>query len=308
VHALAIDPAEGRYLLAGGQDKALAIFDTASTGHHQPNGDKTKCKAVCKISAGAVGGHKYTIETVQWYPFDTGVFSTSGMDGSLKVWDTNALQVVVDFANLPGGKVYDHAMSPIAGHGLIAVGTKHNRVKLCDPSSGSSTHELAGHKSDVLAVAWSPASEYLLATGGRDSRVILWDIRTAGPLHVLDQHNGGQAGASSFVVTSHNGEVNGLSFLPNGLHLVTTGRDHRLRLWNADTGKNELKHYPRIDNVYQKKIKLGVSAMTKQPLLFCPSRYLTLILIRTLTLTLTHTLTLTLTRTLTLNPPSYSPP
>ena len=45
---------------------------------------------------------------MQWYPFDTGVFTTSGMDGSLKVWDTNMLQVAQEFDKMPGGKVYDH--------------------------------------------------------------------------------------------------------------------------------------------------------------------------------------------------------
>ena len=61
----------------------------------------------------------------------------------------------------------------------------------------------------VLAVAWSPINENLLASAGRDSRVIIWDVRMAGYLHVLDQHNGDQAGASSSIVSSHSGEVNG---------------------------------------------------------------------------------------------------
>ena len=64
----------GRYLLAGGQDRALAIYDTASPCSRQTSGDKHTCKAVCRVQAGADGGHKYNIETVQWYPFDTGEY------------------------------------------------------------------------------------------------------------------------------------------------------------------------------------------------------------------------------------------
>merc|ERR1719272_573444 len=54
VHALDIDPAEGRYLLAGGQDRALAIYDTASPPSRPLPSGKYKCRAVCRVEAGAV--------------------------------------------------------------------------------------------------------------------------------------------------------------------------------------------------------------------------------------------------------------
>lgn len=30
---------------------------------------------------------------VQWYPFDTGMFISGGVDGRVKVWDTNDFEV-----------------------------------------------------------------------------------------------------------------------------------------------------------------------------------------------------------------------
>lgn len=33
------------------------------------------------------------METVQWYPHDTGMFTSSSFDKTLKIWDTNTLQV-----------------------------------------------------------------------------------------------------------------------------------------------------------------------------------------------------------------------
>lgn len=33
------------------------------------------------------------METVQWYPHDTGIFTSSSFDKTLKIWDTNTLQV-----------------------------------------------------------------------------------------------------------------------------------------------------------------------------------------------------------------------
>jgi WD40 repeat protein len=37
--------------------------------------------------------HQYSISCIQWYPFDTGMFFTSGMDKTFKIWDTNSLEV-----------------------------------------------------------------------------------------------------------------------------------------------------------------------------------------------------------------------
>lgn len=45
------------------------------------------------------------------------------------------------------------------------------------------------------------------------------------------------------VNTAHNGRVNGLCFTGDGLHLLTTGTDDRMRLWNSATGENTLVRY-----------------------------------------------------------------
>jgi len=42
------------------------------------------------------------------------------------------------------------------------------------------------------------------------------------------------------VNTAHNGRVNGLCFTADGLHLLTTGTDDRMRLWDSATGENTL--------------------------------------------------------------------
>lgn len=42
------------------------------------------------------------------------------------------------------------------------------------------------------------------------------------------------------VNTAHNGRANGLCFTDDGLYLLTTGTDDRMRLWNSATGENTL--------------------------------------------------------------------
>ena len=49
----------------------------------------------------------------------------------------------------------------------------HVQVKLCDARSGAFTHNLTGHRQAVWAAAWSPSSQWHLATGGCDGQVPL---------------------------------------------------------------------------------------------------------------------------------------
>ncbi len=70
------------------------------------------------------------------------------------------------------------------------VGGAECAVTLCDMESGSTTHKLRFHSKPVLALAWSPLSDHMLASAGQDGAIALWDVRRAsGPLRQLDQHN-----------------------------------------------------------------------------------------------------------------------
>jgi WD40 repeat protein len=156
---------------------------------------------------------------------------------------------------------------------------------------------LSGHRESVLSVCWSPRSDNLLASGGCDHCILLWDVRKARScVASLDQHNGKKASnvphlgclsiclyMYSFLsdcllklvcltaclsvqmpvilskylstglsilsclpcclllgVAAHNGIVTSLSFLVDGLHLLSFGRDNRLRLWDVLTSRNTL--------------------------------------------------------------------
>ncbi|KAG8450598.1 hypothetical protein GDO86_003029 [Hymenochirus boettgeri] len=267
INTLDIEPVEGRYMLSGGADGVIVVYDLV-------NSSKTysyTCKALCKVGKSHPDVHKFSVETVQWYPHDTGIFTSSSFDKTLKIWDTNSLQLaeVFHFEET----VYRHHMSPLATkHSLIAVGTKNPKVQLCDLKSGSSSHILQGHRGEVLAVCWSPRYDYILATASADSKVKLWDVRKAsGCLITLDQHNGEKSKASSEAAnTAHNGRVNGLCFTSDGLHLLTVGTDDRMRLWNSATGENTLVNYGKVCNDSRKCLKFTVSVGCNPEFVFVP--------------------------------------
>ncbi|XP_020639400.1 DNA excision repair protein ERCC-8 isoform X1 [Pogona vitticeps] len=267
INTLDIEPVESRYMLSGGSDGVIVLYDLENLGGKPCY----TCKAVCSVGRSHPDVHKFSVETVQWYPHDTGMFTSSSFDKTLKIWDTNTLQSVEVFTF--EGTVYSHHMSPIATrHCLIAVGTRNPKVQLCDLKSGSCSHILQGHKQEVLAVSWSPRYEYILATASADSRVKLWDVRRASAcLLTLDQHNGEKSKASSEAVnTAHNGRVNGLCFTNDGLHLLTIGTDDRMRLWNSSSGENTLVNYGKVCNESRKGVKFAVSHGCSPEFAFVP--------------------------------------
>lgn len=108
-------------------------------------------------------------------------------------------------------------------------------------------------------MAWSPRQEHILASGDSDGVIQLWDIRrSAGGLGTLDMEDsigvvkdGGHRhnARTQERGKSHIGACNGISWTDDGVYLVSTGHDQRVRVWNIATGANELSHFgPIIKN------------------------------------------------------------
>uniref|UniRef100_H3DJP7 DNA excision repair protein ERCC-8 n=2 Tax=Tetraodon nigroviridis TaxID=99883 RepID=H3DJP7_TETNG len=267
INTIDIETIEGRYMLSGGADGVIVIYDLENFSGSQ----QYTCKAVCTVGRSSRHVHKFSVETVQWYPYDTGMFVSSSFDKTMKVWDTETLKPaeVFEFE----GNVYSHHLSPIAKkHSLIAVGTTNPKIQLCDLRSGSKIHILQGHRAEVLSVRWSPRYEHILATASADSKVKMWDVRRASSsLLTLDQHNGDKTKAASETVnTAHDGRVNGLCFTGDGLYLLTTGTDDRMRLWNSATGENTLVNYGKVCNESRKKLQFTVSRGCSPEFVFVP--------------------------------------
>ncbi len=157
--------------------------------------------------------------------------------------------------------IYSHALSAIADHLLVACATQHPAVRLVDLRSGATVHSLAGHQGAVLSVAWSPQDENILASGGSDGSVRLWDIRrSAGCLGVFDLEDsigiGGEDGLGRNARPLHQGKAhvgacNGVVWNDDGRYLVSAGHDERVRVWDVGTGADTLSHFgPILQNTH----------------------------------------------------------
>ncbi|KAJ5733342.1 hypothetical protein N7533_013789 [Penicillium manginii] len=164
VNCLAIDQFEGRYMISGGADPSIHLWDLESRGSELEHIHRA-CASVSKPSHSAA--HTHAITSLSIYPFDpvpSTIFSTAH-DGTLK-W--SALQSPRDHTP-PHLQPRLHTLRPFI---------------LLRPSLNAPTRRRdlgpIGHNAPVLSVAWAPHKPYLLASGSVDNRVIIFDVRKGG--------------------------------------------------------------------------------------------------------------------------------
>ena len=197
------------------------------------------------------------ITHLSYYPFDSLAFLSSGYDRTVKVFSSETLQISASFDL--GSVVYSHAISTVASHLLVACATQHAAVRLADLRSGSCAHTLSGHSGSLLAVSWHPMNENVLVSGGTDGTIRVWDVRrSVSNVAVLDMddnigivgYDGRGTGARRRERgKAHTGSVNGLVWTDDGRHLVSTGHDERMRVWDMNSGANTLANFgPALKN------------------------------------------------------------
>jgi WD40 repeat protein len=141
-------------------------------------------------------------------------------------------------------------------------------VIMWDAVAGVRQLKFLGHHGPVLCAAWSSDSK-LLATGGEDKQILLWDHLTGNTVMAMPEAHSGSVtcvilGADmSFLVSAsqdktitifnlelhdggtcsiryrlegHTEEVTGLSLSPNQEYVSSWGTDQTVRMWNIITG------------------------------------------------------------------------
>lgn len=81
---------------------------------------------------------------------------------------------------------------------------------------------LRGHAGSVEAIALSPDGK-ILASGGSDHTIILWDVETRKPLDLTP------------LLAGHRDVIRSLAFSPDGKYLVSAGDDDQIMIWNTTT-------------------------------------------------------------------------
>lgn len=277
INSIDFDKIEQRFLLCGGANSSIKIFDT----------NLNKSKLICNLNK-SNGGHEFGITNVKWWPFDNGMFLSSSYDGLIKVWDSNSLENVFNF-NLDN-QVNCFDINPTGHNSLIVAGSNSSHIRLLDLKTTSSVHSLSGHEGSILSCKWNPNDCNILATGSSSGEVRIWDIRRTDSclsqlnLDIVNDKDFNEVGNKSRKigiiknqVKAHSNNVNGLCWFENGKRLISTGHDDKIRIWNFDlnyNGFNSLLNFgPFIKNKYNfvKSMILSPVKETEVQYLWYPS-------------------------------------
>lgn len=263
-------------MISGGADSSVKVWDLESR-IQGPSHTFRPFVAAAKGTHPQL--HSYGLTSLSIYPFDpvpTRIITTS-YDETLKLMQlSDAAITPVQTHNL-GSKIYCHSVSPLPSmNQVIAAGTTSPCVRLVELRTRLDVQKLLGHTGPVLSVAWSPKHAHIVASASTDNRVLFHDIRRGGPGSILGSLDlDDPIGVTGFSIDNyggrepydpkaraHDGPVNFVRWTEDGRYIVTAGHDDRIRLWNADNGRNELVHFgPRI----------RVSRCDEAPLLLPPA-------------------------------------
>jgi WD40 repeat protein len=200
----------------------------------EPKDEKASAEAAGKpMLVLESGGHTATVRKVLFTP-DARQVITLGQDKTIRFWDVNsgqALRVLRPPAGDGGkGELWAGALSPdgitlaVAGWGAVEDGKRYSGIHLITLATGAMrTLRVADLKDTVYALAFSRDGK-LLASGGKDSLVRVWDVLSGECLCKLE---------------GHKNAVFAVAFGPTGEQLVSASDDGTGRIWSVESGKTE---------------------------------------------------------------------
>ena len=168
-------------------------------------------------------GHRSEVYSVSFSP--DGTLLASGSDYTVKLWDVATRECI---ATLPPQR----HRSVVASVSFSSDGTllasapvlQGGMVELWGVATRERIATLQGHTDGVASVSFSASDGALLATGGGDGKVILWDVLKR----------------EQIVVFGHTGQIYSMAFSPSGTTLAAGGGNGTISLWNIEQTAHSL--------------------------------------------------------------------
>lgn len=131
-------------------------------------------------------GHTQCVSSVVWPQNDT-IFSGS-WDHLIKRWDVETGQ---ETANLICGKVINCLDVGGEGTALVAAGGSDPILRVWDPripGNLAPIFQFSSHTSWISSCKWHDKSWFHLVSSSYDGKVMIWDLRTAWSVAIIDLH------------------------------------------------------------------------------------------------------------------------
>lgn len=172
--------------------------------------------------AAVLRGHTAEVSSVQWSVVrQEQVVLSASWDGSVRVWDPQALSCIATFGGHVGN-VYAACWSPHLPHTFASVASDET-LRIWDSTHPpNSKMQLHAHSGEILTCDWSKYDQNLLFTGGVDRTIRCWDLR--------------QPSLPVATLSGHTQAVRRLKCDPfHGSVLASASYDFSVRVW--DVGK-----------------------------------------------------------------------
>jgi WD40 repeat protein len=177
-------------------------------------------------------GHTKQICSVA-FSLDSRLLASASYDKTVRLWDVAGRKAASPMHVLEGhtDSVYSVSFSP---NGRQLASTSGDNVRLWNLPEGAPGPVLE-HNGYVLCLAFSPVvGSNMLASGGFDGIVRLWDVSTQKVLHKLQGHEHNVT-ITPFAFSP--GVISSVAFSPDGSQLVSGSYDSTARLWSVASGK-----------------------------------------------------------------------
>jgi cell division cycle 20, cofactor of APC complex len=126
---------------------------------------------------------------------------------------------VEELCSLPNESEYVSSLSWSCDGHYLAIGTSEAKVDVWDVVKVKKVREFHGHTNRVSALSWNKS---ILSSGGRDGVINNWDVRKRKDQALVAR------------LETHDQEICGLKWSPNGQQLASGGNDNLLCIWDAN--------------------------------------------------------------------------
>lgn len=217
-------------------------------------------------------GHTGWLYCLQFSPDGTRLASACA-DYTVKLWDVQTGQLLTTLRERTTGWVYSVSFNSTGT--ILASGSADQTIRLWDVATGELLNAYQPNSGSVRSVAYSPRAglgdspdnnldNTLLASGGNDCLVKLWNARTGELLNTMQGHDHGvrvvafssdglliasgsadktiklwrtRTGELLKTLVAHTDTVMSIAFSPNNLTLVSSSDDGTIKRWDIETGK-----------------------------------------------------------------------
>ncbi|KAM6549413.1 hypothetical protein CsatB_021089 [Cannabis sativa] len=184
----------GDMICSGGWDSTINLWQTNEINTEgdlvsikkKKKNDQAEESQLQGEAVSTLVGHTQCVSSVNWSQRDT-IFSAS-WDHSIRRWD---VETGKDLLNIYCGKSLN--CLDIGGEGsmMIAAGGSDPILRIWDPrkpGTSAPVFQFSSHTSWISACKWHNKSWFNVLSSSYDGKIMLWDLRTAWPLSVINSH------------------------------------------------------------------------------------------------------------------------